>query len=412
MKLVISEGTAFLICDGTGDIPPGADFGLYDRDTRFLSGSQLRLDGLPPVLLAARTTATYETVHLLTNPALPGAPRSSLGIIRRYLIGEGLHADLDITNYGESEAAFRLEVTFEADFAHVFDVKRQVELRVPGRFPPGRWVAEGRPDGLELGLGFEGADFSRRTVIRFSAPAVLGNRAAVFEIRLAPRRTWHLCVDYELAADGRLQLPRYTCACPGPPEEARHLQTRRQADYARAAPALRTDWYVLEQAYERSRQDLAALRVTGEQLSAGDFIIAAGIPWFLALFGRDSLITAYQTVPFLPACARGVLQSLARYQGSKVDPETDEEPGKIPHEVRFGQPAGRADHIPRFPYYGTVDATPLFIVVLSEAYRWTGDLGLVRELKPNLLRAWNGLTATATWTGTATWNTGAGRPVA
>lgn len=387
VKLVINDSTTFLICDGAGDIPPGADFGLYDRDTRFLSACQLRLDGLPPTLLAVRATANYETVHLLTNPALTGAPRSSLGIIRRHLVGEGLHDDLDITNYGESEAVFRLEFTFEADFDHVFDVKRQVELRTPGNFPPGWWVAEGRPDGLELALGFEGRDFSRRTLIRFSTPAVLGNRGAVLEVRLPPRRTWHLCVDYQLAADGRLQVPRYTCVCPGPPEEARHLQTRRQADYAGEAPTLRADWHVLERAYERSRQDLAALRVTGEQLSAGDFIVAAGIPWFLALFGRDSLITAYQTLPFLPDCARGVLRSLARYQGTKVDPETDEEPGKIPHEVRFGQPAGRADHIPRFPYYGALDATPLFIVVLSETFRCTGNLELVRELAPNLLRA-------------------------
>lgn len=154
-----------------------------------------------------------------------------------------------------------------------------------------------------------------------------------------------------------------------------------------AAPVLRTDSDVLRRAYDRSVHDLAALRIKGQDLCQGEVAIAAGIPWFMALFGRDSLITAYQALPFYPDLARGVLRHLGRLQGTRVDLLSAEEPGKILHEYRYGQLTGTQRFIPAFPYYGTIDATPLFLVLLAAVYQVTRDLEFARSIRDCALGA-------------------------
>ncbi len=384
MRLVIIEDTNFLISDEVGDVPRGADFGLYYEDTRFLSAYSLRLDGRIPVFLSARPTDSFSAVHFLTNPVLPVVGAAWLAIVRRRQVGRGLHEDIDITNYGSGEARFSLELGFDADFAHIFDVKGQ---RESGRPPPRRragirfTVAE---NGRSLRFELRRQAFVRRLVVNLSErPTQVGPRCR-FEVRLGPRARWHLCVDFLTLDERDRGEPAYTCR-PGaaPPTEDR---ARRHRELVDQAPRLETDSYVLRQAYERAVHDFAALCVRGDGV-AGETVIAAGIPWFVALFGRDSLITAYQTLHFYPDVAREVLRTLARHQGTRVDRRRAEAPGKILHEYRYGVTTAGHRGFPPYPYYGSVDSTPLFLMVAGALFRLTADLEFFRSLRPNLLAA-------------------------
>jgi len=384
VRLVINEDTTFLICDEVGDVPRGADFGLYYEDTRFLSAYSLRLDGRAPVFLSARPTDSFSAAHFLTNPALPGAGAAWLGIVRRRQVGRGLHEDIDITNYGPDEARFSLELGFDADFAHIFNVK--------GRRESGRPVPR-RRGGIRLSLTEGGRSlrfelrrptFVRRLVVNLSErPDRVGPRCR-FKVSLRPRGRWHLGIDF-LTLDERDQgEPVYTCR--SGPTFILGERLRRHQELVERAPRLETDSYVLQQAYGRAVHDFAALCVRGEEV-AGETVIAAGIPWFVALFGRDSLITAYQTLNFFPEVAGEVLRTLARHQGTRIDRRRAEEPGKILHEYRYGVTTAAHRGFPPYPYYGSVDATPLFLMVAGSLFRLTGNPELLRALRPNLLAA-------------------------
>lgn len=384
MRLVINEDTTFLICDEVGDVPRGADFGLYYEDTRFLSAYSLRLDGRAPVFLSARPTDSFSAAHFLTNPALPGAGAAWLGIVRRRQVGRGLHEDIDITNYGPDEARFSLELGFDADFAHIFNVK--------GRRESGRPVPR-RRGGIRLSLTEGGRSlrfelrrptFVRRLVVNLSErPDRVGPRCR-FKVSLRPRGRWHLGIDF-LTLDERDQgEPVYTCR--SGPTFILGERLRRHQELVERAPRLETDSYVLQQAYGRAVHDFAALCVRGEEV-AGETVIAAGIPWFVALFGRDSLITAYQTLNFFPEVAGEVLRTLGRHQGTRIDRRRAEEPGKILHEYRYGVTTAAHRGFPPYPYYGSVDATPLFLMVAGSLFRLTGNPEPFRALRPNLLAA-------------------------
>ena len=384
MRLVINEDTTFLICDEVGDVPRGADFGLYYEDTRFLSAYSLRLDGRAPVFLSARPTDSFSAAHFLTNPTLPGAGAAWLGIVRRRQVGRGLHEDIDITNYGPDEARFSLELGFDADFAHIFNVK--------GRRESGRPVPR-RRGGIRLSLTEGGRSlrfelrrptFVRRLVVNLSErPDRVGPRCR-FKVSLRPRGRWHLGIDF-LTLDERDQgEPVYTCR--SGPTFILGERLRRHQELVERAPRLETDSYVLQQAYGRAVHDFAALCVRGEEV-AGETVIAAGIPWFVALFGRDSLITAYQTLNFFPEVAGEVLRTLGRHQGTRIDRRRAEEPGKILHEYRYGVTTAAHRGFPPYPYYGSVDATPLFLMVAGSLFRLTGNPELLRALRPNLLAA-------------------------
>lgn len=387
MTVTINEDACFLIVDELGDAKRGSELGFYYQDTRFLSEYELRINGHPPRLLAARTIAYYHAVHLLGNPVEEALDPETFTLVRHRLVGQGLHEDLELQSYRDEPLVLRLELRLGADFKHIFQVRGHAVPKEP--YGGGRpVVARPLPRGWGLYLAYEGEDEIPATEVRFSQPPEYpAPDCARFRVTLGPRGTWHLCVDVlPRTSHQQPRRPRYTCQRPPGTEVVDSVHRRLRAALA-AAPQLDTDYYPLQEAYAVALRDLLSLQFTGQELGEGEVTLAAGIPWFLALFGRDSLIAAYQALPYFPYVAPGVLRALARLQGQRVDPISEEEPGKIPHEYRRGDLPVPNTPIPAFPYYGTIDATPLFLILLGATYRHTGDLGLVEELREPALRA-------------------------
>jgi glycogen debranching enzyme len=384
MSVTLHEGTSFLISRESGDIVPGEGRGLFHQDARFLRRLEVLLDGQAPVLLTARVPKETEGMHFLANSRLDGAPMGTVVLVRRHLLGGGLHVDLDLENYGDSAAKLALSVGFETDFLHIFTVRKAVETGVIPEVPAAVRVAPDA-DGRSVVLQDEHEGDVRSTTLEFSERAELSSSAAVFRLDLPKRGTRHLCIDVSFRIGSSVVRPRYTCEKPGDPQRE-HQGHARKTELRERAAEIETDHPVLERAYRQAARDLVSLRLVGED-ACGDATLAAGIPWFMALFGRDSLIASYQTLLHDPSLARGTLRLLARLQGTKLDEVASEEPGKILHEYRRGVDASARKLIPKFPYYGTIDATPLFLVTLSEYARCTGDLELVRELWDNVGRA-------------------------
>lgn len=392
MALTIHAGRTFLICDERGDVVPGGEGGLYHEDTRHLSEWRLSLNGAETVPLTGAATDPEASVHYLVNPAVGGVVEATIGVRRRRYVGAGMHEDVILENHGDAPAALDVELRFDADFAHVFAVKRALEHAArPRRRRSRKVTVETDRDQGRAVLTYERRGTRRGAVITFSrVPDQLDRRRAKFRVELPRGARWRLCADVVAVASrsGALLEERRTCAHEGAVLRAsREASRSRHALYCSPCGAVDSDDPGLVRAYDRSLRDIASLRLAGEDASAGEYLIAAGIPWFVALFGRDTLIAAYQTLPFFPELARGSLLALARHQGRAVDPVSGEEPGKILHEHRVGDLAGARRLIPKFPYYGTVDATPLFVIVLHEYFQWTGDRDLLARLAEPLRRA-------------------------
>jgi glycogen debranching enzyme len=386
VQITINEDTSFFIVDELGDASAGNEQGLYYEDTRFLSVYQLRLDGHELRPLTARTLEHYHAVHLLSNPVGEKLAPESLTIARHRLVGQGLHEDLEVTSHLDEPLVLVLELRVAADFLHIFQVRGHSNKEVSAAPPPGRV----RPveHGWGVRLAYHPDHPYPATEVRFSQPPEYpAPDRARFRVTLGPRKSWHMCVDVILlTSDERRHRPSYTCQRP-PGTVLLDGRERRQREELTAAPCLETDYYPLQQAYDRALRDLIALQFKGETLGLDEVVLAAGIPWFMALFGRDSLIAAYQALPYFPAVAPDVLRALARLQGTRVVPETEEAPGKILHEYRHGAVPAPESAIPAFPYYGTIDATPLFLILLAATYQHTGDRALVTELREHAERA-------------------------
>jgi glycogen debranching enzyme len=237
------------------------------------------------------------------------------------------------------------------------------------------------PEQNQFVFDYQAAYIHRQTIISFSQKAELQDRTATFEVTVPPKGDWQTCIWITPMWDLVPARPKYGCDAFG---KATPESTGSLPEWQAQLPVLHSDDETLTKTFAQSVIDLAALRFYPERRDHP--VLAAGLPWYMALFGRDNLITAYQccyAVPSLAACA---LRALARLQGTKVDDFRDEEPGKIPHEQRFGELTLLGES-PHSPYYGTVDATPLFLILLHEVYRWTLDRGLITELQEPALRA-------------------------
>ncbi len=381
MAVTLHQGTTFLVSDDDGDFAPEGDRGFFHLDTRFLSRHELRLDGKAPILLQPTVPHANEALYFLTNPPLEGAKRSTLGIVVRRSLGGGLRESVEIESFSGDPVRFELTLSFESDFQYILTVKKHVAGGDDGGWTPKvhRDVRGRREVVLEL----DDAGPRHRTALAFDRdPDGLEPGKARFRISLRPRERWSVAIDVSPGIGDRLVRPS-----PPSEEEVGAARDRRHA-LGRGMPRAETDHPVLGRALDQASRDLAALRIkaqggAGEDGGGGDYAIAAGIPWYMDLFGRDSLISSYESMLNDPGLARGTLDALARLQGKKVDLVSEERPGKILHEYRRGPltPAARK-LIPSYPYYGTIDATPLYLVTLSEYVRATGDLEQARRLWP------------------------------
>jgi glycogen debranching enzyme len=423
---VLKHGNLYLLTDAFGDIHPDSrGLGLYDLDTRVLSCAVLRINGVRPTLLRGMVAANHVGSIQLTNPELRRDPgmkaidddslaRQALSISRRRWIGGGLAERITVTNYSARAQEVSLDLEVDADAADIFEVR--------GYPRKGRGTLE---DTLatdhSLVFAYRGRDrLVRRTRLEFT-PAEVGPGQAEGSVRLhwtleIPSGghggiRWEARTDLEELAEAHAHrettptrlaeaLSGIDDGAAGPRDghdgsQAPGDQHAHRVNEPAHAAAEYTDWNdhcarirsdgeLLDLAVRRSIADLRLLQNDGP--SPGEHYIAAGIPWFTTLFGRDSLITALQVVPFMPDVARATLRVLADWQATEDDPDRDMEPGKILHELRVGEMA-RTGELPHRPYYGSVDSTPLWLILLEETYRWTGDLGLVRSLWPNAVAA-------------------------
>lgn len=386
MRITIHSDTTFLICDELGNIHDGGDFGLYQEDTRFLSRYELTLSGQQPLTLAAHVTAPFAATHILTNPALPDIPLGKLGIMRRRHVNAGLQEEIEITSYSDRDVAFRLELRLGADFSHLFEVKHETQLHQEVSLHAGRYSQSRSDDGRSQRFSFTHGHRARELDVAFDPLPTKEEDRYCFNIQLSPGETWRLVVTFR-PLNGAQTVANDTDFYINSRADLFERHQRFRDKMVAAAPILRTDSLALRRAYEQSVHDFAALQIAAEAGADDEFIIAAGIPWFMTLFGRDSLLTAYQALSFFPDAARGTLRALARLQGTKVDVLRAEEPGKILHEYRSPTFTVNESSAAVFPYFGTIDATPLFLVLLADVCRVTGDFTIARALRENALRA-------------------------
>ncbi len=374
--LIVLDGSTFFVSRASGDVEPGdtAD-GFFREDMRHLCRWQLLVEGEPIRVLTSRTVDYYSAAIFGTLGSARVGQNPPISIRRDRFIAGGVHEDLTIENHSEQEQSLSVEVRFAADFADLFEIK----ARVPKR---GHLSTELGRDRVTLRYRRDG--FERGTVITFGEAWLPSAEAGRFELRLPPRGRWQTCIEVATIIDGKEQgLPHGDCQFRQPkPQPDLPVSF---AQWMNDAPMLETDSDALQHTYRQSLADLAALRF--RPLSNLSWSLpAAGLPWFMALFGRDSIIAAYQALPCQPHLARTTLEALAALQARDFDDYRDAEPGKILHELRRGELTALGE-VPHSPYYGAHDATPLFLILLDEYERWTGDLDFVRGSKPAALAA-------------------------
>jgi len=379
-RLAILEGSTFCICDERGDIEFETG-GLFAEDTRFLSLLRLTINGQRPLVLSSDRVEYFSAAFYMRNPLAEGLRQDQLSIARTRFVGEGMQDHITVENQTLEAVSFELVLEFGTDFADIFAVKeRDFALGDPLRakpLPPLVPVTYDSDNG-QLLLEDAGNGMMARTQIVLSPPGEANGSTVKYQIELAQRERWNLRVDVATSIDGEVAMPKHVERRFG--DERDRVMDSLSAWRLRV-PQLHAGWYDLEHAFQRSVSDLAALRM--REGAAGGRLPAAGMPWFMTVFGRDTIITCLQTLLFGPELARSALEALAELQAKEDNPEIDAEPGKIVHEVRHGKAAQNWFEC----YYGTVDATPLYLILLSEVWRWTDDAAFVRSLREPAMNA-------------------------
>jgi glycogen debranching enzyme len=360
----ILDGNTFVVSDERGDIEASSTdpTGLFSFDTRYLSTWVLTIDGQRLNALSTDDLHYFETRFFLVPGTGTVYVDSKLSVIRRRAVGHGFHEELTILNHDVEPVDLTVRVEAGCDFADLFEVKDALAKQ-------GTYSADAGK--LQLVLAYERETFRRATVITASAPAAFDEQGLTFEARVDGHGKW--TTDIDVVA----QLP----AIEGPASRRPRRSMERDLEaWLASAPRLECDWEPLKTTYRRSLVDLAALRFS-PPIVAGRSLPAAGLPWFMTMFGRDSIFTSLQALPFTSELAATTLRALGDWQGTRLDDFRDEDPGRILHELRYGELTAFEER-PHSPYYGCADATPLYVVLLDEYERWTGDRKLVRELEP------------------------------
>jgi glycogen debranching enzyme len=366
----ILDGNTFVVSDSRGDIEASLTdpTGLFSFDSRFLSTWILTVNGDRLNPLSVDDLQYFESRFFLVPGTGTVYIDAKLSVIRRRAVGVGFHEELTILNHDEKPIDLKVRIDAASDFADLFEVKDALEKK-------GRYYA--RVEKTRLLLGYKRETFGRETAISATAPAKVDRKGLTFAVHVEPHGAWTTDLDVVTAAGagGTYVRPKYERG----KRRARPNMERSLERWLDDAPRLESDSDPLKVTYRRSLIDLAALRFS-PPVSGGRSLPAAGLPWFMTMFGRDSIFTSLQALPFTPELAATTLHALGGWQGSRVDDFRDEDPGRILHELRYGEMSAFEER-PHSPYYGCADATPLYVVLLDEYERWTGDKRLVRELE-------------------------------
>ena len=374
-QIAIHQGQTVLVTDPDGTITWPSEKGLYFLDTRIISNWAIYANGEPWQLLNGGPITYYAARIFLTNKSIltedgPIPPRT-LGLTISRSLSAGLHEDLDITNNSMKTVRFQLEVAFRCDFADIFEVKSGHIVR------RGKITTDWSEQEQTVRTVYSNRDFRRAvtiSVLRAPRKAVSANGRLSFEVVLQPNEIWHACLLYALEdGDQSFHAPD-DCVESG--DKSRQHATL--SDWLMTVAKIKTSNEEFYRLFHQALEDMAALRLPIKGTDHMVFMPAAGLPWFVALFGRDSLLVSLQNVLIYPEFARGSLEILGSLQAKQDDPYRDAEPGKIPHELRCGELA-HFKLIPHTPYYGTADATPLYLITLHSAWRATGERELLEQ---------------------------------
>jgi glycogen debranching enzyme len=375
--ITINRDDRFLVCQPDGRILGGIDDGFFTRDTRLISGYDLRINGRRPLLLNSAPIQFFSSRYEFTNDQLLDdvgrVPRHVLAIRVDRTVSGGIHEDIDIVSYASRPIRLTIEIAIESDFADIFDVRANSLVR-RGQLNT-RWFRSRR----ELRSEYVNRDFRRELIVAVdkadSVPQYANGRLA-FVATIAPRGSWHTCTRWLPITSSDAHRRPTTLPC-----------NTVEVPYAGNGPRLpevtiETPNVTVRRSWDQAVRDMEALRLEDPTFERGVYIPAAGVPWYVTLFGRDTLTVSMQAISGYPEFASGALRRLGAMQATADDPERDMEPGKIPHEIRHGELA-QLGILPYTPYYGTHDATSLYLIVLSYLFQWLGDDAVLRRYLPN-----------------------------
>ncbi|WP_413263658.1 glycogen debranching N-terminal domain-containing protein [Floridanema flaviceps] len=387
--LTIKDNDLFLVTDTLGNIASSfrsdvnASMGLFCSDTRFLSRLELQIDGHSPVLLNSTANKGFSLAVLCTNPKIANhLPPETLGIRRELLLNGALFSTIEICNYSTNEVSFQLSLSFDADFVDLFEVRgfnREKRGRILRAIKDEKPIEEETGELVLAYQGLDGVIMESRIQFNDRQPDIFKGNTAIWELTLATHQKETIGYRLQMFTNNR---PTSRLDAPVTFNQAKAAELMEEQNWAQQTTRITLDRAIFNQVIDRAQQDVYLLRQSFEKFTA----LSAGVPWFSTLFGRDSIIAASQTLMLNPDIAKETLTVLAQYQGKIDDDWRDEQPGKILHELRFGEMA-RTQEVPHTPYYGTVDATPLWLMLYAEYYSWTADRDTLERLWPNALAA-------------------------
>ncbi len=363
IQVKILDGNFFVVSDTSGDIDATSTdpTGMFAYDTRHLSTWQLTVNGQRLTPLSYDDLQYFEAKFFLVPATGTVYTDAEVSVIRRRTLGSGLTEEVTVLNHAEQACDYTVRIDVGSDFADLFEVKDALAK-------VGNYYHE--VDAGRLILGYQRETFRRETVVTSSEPARFDEHGLTYAVHLEPGEQWSTGLEVSASIPNRF----------GQELAPRESDLRANLDqWLAQAPRLECDDEEIRRTYRRSLVDLAALRFS-PAIAGQHSLPAAGLPWFMTMFGRDSILTSLQALPFAPELARTTIRVLGTWQGSQSDDFRDEDPGKIVHEMRYGEMAA-FEQRPQSPYYGTADATQLFVVLLDEYELWTGDGDLVREFE-------------------------------
>ncbi len=379
--VVINDGASFLVTNLDGSIDEKLAQGFFVNDTRLISYYEISINHTPLSLLASSTLSHHSALYEFTNRSLKTVngdiPAGRIMLEVRRDVVDGLHEDIDITNHFTETVEFQLMLSARSDFADIFQVKAQ-NLLTRGQQET-TWNDGVLKTDYCNGEFYRGIAIAPKCTISTTRYA---NGYIFFDVRLEPGEEWHTCVDFKVLIDREHVLtPAHTCHLPHTTAASRERDS-----FLEGTTRIKTSHPDLEQFWEQGLIDLGALRIEVNSQGERFWMPAAGIPWFVAVFGRDTLISSLQTMAVYPQFAHGAVLKLAELQATEIDDWRDAQPGKILHEIRSGELAFHKE-VPHTPYYGSIDATMLWIITLSESYQWTANLDLLKRCQSSLDQA-------------------------